>query len=279
MDKLFKNVSFKISRLVTNSYSTSFSIGVRSLDISVRDAVYSIYGFVRFADEIVDTLHEYDKSKLIHGFENQYNEAVNDGISMNPIINSFQLTVKRYNINQELVSAFFRSMKSDLEKTSFNVDEIKDYIYGSADVIGLMCLKIFVNGNDFEYERLKPFAMSLGSAFQKINFLRDIKKDSKELNRVYFPVLGENSLNDNNKKIIIDNIEEDFSNAKKGIKQLPDNSRQGVYVAYLYYLSLTRKLKNTSSEKLLEKRISVNNFNKLLLLFKAYLQVKVLRII
>ena len=279
MDNLFRNVSFKISRLVTNSYSTSFSLGVKCLDLSVRDAVYSIYGFVRFADEIVDTLHEYDKNKLIIEFGNQYVEAINDGISMNPIINSFQLTVKRYNINQELVQAFFRSMKSDLVKTCFDEVEIKDYIYGSADAVGLMCLRIFVDGNDSEYERLKPFAMSLGSAFQKINFLRDIKKDSKELNRVYFPVLGENMLNDKNKKIIIGNIEEDFKNAKKGIKQLPNNSRLGVYVAYLYYHSLTEKIKRTPAEILMEKRISVNSLNKLLLLIKAYLQVKVFRVI
>lgn len=279
MDNLFRNVSFKISRLVTNSYSTSFSLGVKCLDLSVRDAVYSIYGFVRFADEIVDTLHEYDKNKLIIEFGNQYIEAINDGISMNPIINSFQLTIKRYNINQELVQAFFRSMKSDLVKTSFDDDEIKDYIYGSADAVGLMCLRIFVDGNDSEYERLKPYAMSLGSAFQKINFLRDIKKDSKELNRVYFPVLGENRLNDKNKKIIIGNIEEDFKNAKKGIKQLPNNSRLGVYVAYLYYYSLTEKIKKTPAEILMAKRISVNILNKLLLLIKAYIQVKVLKVI
>lgn len=273
----YNKVSQDISKLITRAYSTSFSLGVWCLDESVRAPVYSIYGFVRLADEIVDTFHDFDKKKLIFDFEQQYYQALKDGISLNPVLNAFALVVKKYNIEDELVQAFLNSMKSDLEKKTYDEKEIKEYVYGSADVVGLMCLRIFTNKDEAMYERLKPFAMSLGSAFQKINFLRDIKNDSLELNRVYFPEMSEGKLDDTNKSLIIKSIERDFVEAKKGIVLLPDNSRFGVYVAYLYYLELTKKIKNIRAESIYSERISVSNLMKIILLITAFFSVKVFR--
>jgi 15-cis-phytoene synthase len=273
----YNKVSQDISKLITRAYSTSFSLGVWCLDESVRAPVYSIYGFVRLADEIVDTFHDFDKKKLIFDFEQQYYQALKDGISLNPVLNAFALVVKKYNIEDELVQAFLNSMKSDLEKKTYDEKEIKEYVYGSADVVGLMCLRIFTNKDEAMYERLKPFAMSLGSAFQKINFLRDIKNDSIELNRVYFPEMSEGKLDDTNKSLIIKSIEKDFVEAKKGIVLLPDNSRFGVYVAYLYYLELTKKIKNIRAESIYSERISVSNLMKIILLITAFFSVKVFR--
>ncbi len=273
----YNKVSQDISKLITRAYSTSFSLGVWCLDESVRAPVYSIYGFVRLADEIVDTFHDFDKKKLIFDFEQQYYQALKDGISLNPVLNAFALVVKKYNIEDELVQAFLNSMKSDLEKKTYDEKEIKEYVYGSADVVGLMCLRIFTNKDEAMYERLKPFAMSLGSAFQKINFLRDIKNDSLELNRVYFPEMSEGKLDDTNKSLIIKSIEKDFVEAKKGIVLLPDNSRFGVYVAYLYYLELTKKIKNIRAESIYSERISVSNLMKIILLITAFFSVKVFR--
>jgi len=259
MDKLFQEVSYKTSRLVTKSYSSSFYIGVSSLDASIRDAIFSIYGFVRFADEIVDTFHEFNKEKLLSDFELHYYVAIEEGISLNPILNAFQQTVQKYKISDDLVQAFLKSMKSDLYKTKFTELEIKEYIYGSADVVGLMCIKVFVNGDDDEYEKLKPYAMRLGSAFQKINFLRDLKHDTSELHRTYFPILKTQEFNESTKKIILEDIFEDYRVALIGINQLPDNSRMGVYTAFLYYKSLTKRIQKTKAEHLLQKRISVPN--------------------
>ncbi len=273
----YNKVSQDISKLITRAYSTSFSLGVWCLDKSVRGPVYSIYGFVRLADEIVDTFHDFDKKKLIFDFEQQYYQALKDGISLNPVLNAFALVVKKYNIEDELVQAFLNSMKSDLEKKTYDEKEIKEYVYGSADVVGLMCLRIFTNKDEAMYERLKPFAMSLGSAFQKINFLRDIKNDSLELNRVYFPEMSEGKLDDTNKSLIIKSIEKDFVEAKKGIVLLPDNSRFGVYVAYLYYLELTKKIKKIRAESIYSERISVSNLMKIILLITAFFSVKVFR--
>lgn len=274
MVNLFDEISFHASRLVTQSYSTSFSIGVRSLDVSIRNAIYSIYGFVRFADEIVDSFHTYNKEKLLHDFEHQYYESLKDGISMNPILNAFQLTVQKYNIPDHLIQSFLNSMKSDLYKSKFDDEEIKEYIYGSADVVGLMCLKVFVNGNDTEYEKLKPYAMRLGSAFQKINFLRDLNQDTNDLHRTYFPILKFETLNESNKDIIIKDIIEDFDISLIGIKQLPKEARTGVYTAFLYYQSLTKRIRNTPSDILLNKRISVPNYEKIALFCQAYLHTK-----
>jgi len=274
MDPLFNKVSYKTSELVTMSYSTSFSIGVKCLHPSLRDGIFAIYGFVRFADEIVDTFHDYDKEKLLNKFIEDYYDALNTGISLNPILNSFQETVKKYGIEDELVQAFLKSMKSDLQKKSYSEIEIKDYIYGSADVVGLMCLRVFVSGNEELDERNKLYAMRLGTAFQKINFLRDIGQDTFGLQRVYFPLLNENPLNEETKKQILEEISEDFKFAEKGIKQLPEKAKWGVYTAYFYYLALTNRITKTRAEQLKYKRISVPKVIKIYLLFKAYFYSK-----
>lgn len=275
MKSLFDEVSFKTSRFVTHQYSTSFSIGVRCFSPPIRNAIYSIYGFVRLADEIVDTFHEYDKEYLLDDFEKSYYMAVKHGISMNPILNSFQFTVRKYNIDEELVRAFLNSMRSDLRKKKFDENEIKEYIYGSAEVVGLMCLKVFVNGNQASYNELQPYAMRLGAAFQKINFLRDLQHDTQELSRTYFPVLKNQSFDEKNKRIILDDIYSDYEQAMIGIRKLPEEARFGVYTAYLYYRNLTKIIEKTDATQIMKKRISVPNSKKLFLLFKAYLANKV----
>jgi len=274
MNELFEDISYRTSRLVTNAYSTSFSIGVRSLHPSIRNAIYSIYGFVRLADEIVDTFHEYDKSKLLADFEHAYYEALKDRISLNPVLNSFQETVRKFNITDDLVQAFLNSMKCDLNQTKYDEKGIKDYIYGSADVVGLMCLKVFVNGNKTEYEKLKPYAMRLGSAFQKINFLRDLQHDTNDLHRIYFPILKSEPLNKENKKTILNDIMEDYRVAMIGIEKLPKEAMTGVYIAYLYYRALTKRIQLLSAEDLMSKRISVPTYEKILLLCRAYIYTK-----
>lgn len=271
MDKLYKQITFKTSSLVTSAYSTSFSIGVRCLHPSIREGIYGIYGFVRLADEIVDTFHEYNQAELLTEFEEDYYKALRRGISMNPVINAFCHTVTKYSIPDELIKAFMRSMKADLHKSQFADDEIREYIYGSADVVGLMCLCVFVQGDLDEYERLKPYAMRLGSAFQKINFLRDIGHDINNLHRVYFPVLKTRPLCEDTKKIILDDILEDYREAVIGIQALPSCARLGVYTAYLYYKSLTRQIMHTRAEKLMEERIRISNAQKMMLLGRAYL--------
>ena len=205
MKQLFDEVSFDTSKLVTKKYSTSFSLAVKMLSPTIRAAIYNIYGFVRFADEIVDTFHNYEKEALFNDFESQYYRALEDGISLNPILNSFQTTVRRYNITDDLVSSFLKSMRSDLSKTTYQTkEEYEEYIYGSADVVGLMCLKVFVNGNEKKYNELKKAAMRLGSAFQKVNFLRDLKNDYELLNRSYFPNVDLSSLDAKSKRLIIE---------------------------------------------------------------------------
>lgn len=210
MEKLFNQISFEASKMVTKQYSTSFAIGVRCLDESIRDAIYSIYGFVRFADEIVDTFHKYDKEFLLDNYEKSYYEALRDGISLNPILNSFQQTVKTYTIEDDLIQSFLKSMRSDLRKQKFDDQEINEYIYGSAEVVGLMCLKVFVKGNKEYYDELKPYAMRLGAAFQKVNFLRDLRHDTDELKRTYFPILKHQPLNERTKGAILDDIYKDY---------------------------------------------------------------------
>ena len=274
MDPQYSTLSFDISRLVTQRYSTSFSLGITCFDPQIRGPIYSLYGFVRFADEIVDSFHEYDKAKLLDDFERDFYKAKAEGISLNPILNSFQQTVKRYNIDDDLIQAFISSMRSDLLRSSYSEKEIKDYIYGSADVVGLMCLKIFVDGNQSEYDRLKPYAMRLGSAFQKINFLRDIGHDIQELHRIYFPVLRIQPLNESTKKEILEEIEEDYKVAMQGIRQLPKCAYAGVYTAYLYYYTLTRKIEKTPANILLTKRVRVSDYEKIWLFVKAFVSTK-----
>lgn len=274
MKELFDHVSFKCSKIVTQDYSTSFSMGIKLFDKSIRNSIFSIYGFVRFADEIVDTFHNYDKSVLFSNFEEDYYRAYNHGISLNPILNSFQLTVHKYNIDDELIQAFLKSMHSDLSKKEFDNEEIKAYIYGSADVVGLMCLKVFVNGDEERYQALKPAAMRLGSAFQKVNFLRDINKDINQLQRIYFPILRGKELTEDLKKKIIEDINEDFSVALKGIKQLPNSSKNGVYAAYVYYSKLTAKIGRTPVRRLLNERIRVQNRVKIWTLISIFITNK-----
>lgn len=272
---LYNDVSYKISKIVTRSYSTSFSIAVSFLASETRNAIYSIYGFVRFADEIVDTFHDYDKKKLLTDFEHDYYKAYKDGISLNPILHSFQQTVKKYDIPDTLIQAFLESMKADLYKNgSYTKQEIDKYIFGSAEAVGLMCLCVFVNGDTKLYTKLKDPAMKLGSAFQKVNFLRDFKNDVCDLGRSYFPDIDLHAFNEVVKDKIIRDIEADFSASLTGIKNLPGNARLPVLVAYYYYLGLLKKIRRTPAEKLISTRIRVHNFRKLFLLNRAYFAVK-----
>jgi 15-cis-phytoene synthase len=275
MIKLYNELSFKTSRLITHSYSTSFSIAVSFLKLRKKQAIYSIYGFVRFADEIVDTFENYNKQKLLQKFEKDYYEALEDGISLNPILNAFQITVKQYNIPDELIQAFLKSMYADLKKSTYqNKAEIDDYIYGSADVVGLMCLKVFVNGDDKLYNELMHPASKLGSAFQKINFLRDLKEDLEILHRQYFPGIEKQIFTEIQKIDLIREIEEDLSIAYSGIVKLPADSRLPVLIAFSYFKSLLYKLQKTPSNLIIKKRIRVSDFRKMGLLVKAYFMCK-----
>lgn len=273
MKSLFDTVSKECSKLVTNSYSTSFSLATKMLSDSIRQDIYNIYGFVRFADEIVDTFHDYDKEKLFKHFEVDLEHALEDKISLNPILNSFQHTFHTYGIDKHLVDAFMSSMRLDLYKKDYLTDEeYKAYIYGSADVVGLMCLKVFVNGDNEKYEDLKESAMSLGSAFQKVNFLRDLKADFEHLNRTYFPNTDLNQLDEASKQAIIAEIEKDFENGLKGIKRLPLEAKFGVFMAYRYYHKLLDKLKKTPALKIKSTRIRVANYKKVELLTRSYVK-------
>lgn len=275
MKKTFDEVSFKCSEEVTKKYSTSFSLAVYMLAPSIRSAIYSIYGFVRLADEIVDSFHGFDKGELLSHFESEYYKAYDQNISLNPILNSFQQTVKKYNITDDLIQAFLKSMKLDLIKQNYQTQsEYEEYIYGSADVVGLMCLKVFVNGDNERYENLKSEAMRLGSAFQKVNFLRDLKDDQVVLNRNYFPGVKLGTFDEASKKMIIDEIHADFEVALQGIKKLPLEAKFGVYTAYVYYKSLLRKLENTPSHKIGSERIRVSNYVKAGLLAKSFVSYK-----
>ncbi|HMG89788.1 MAG TPA: phytoene/squalene synthase family protein [Chryseolinea sp.] len=270
MKELFDTVSIKCSRLTTKSYSTSFSIGISCLGKELRDPVYSIYGFVRFADEIVDTFHNYDKKELLERFKRDTYLAIDERISLNPILNSFQATANQFAIEKELVDLFLQSMEMDLEKKRYDSQGLKQYILGSAEAVGLMCLRVFCYGNDASFEKLKPYAMSLGSAFQKVNFLRDLNADFAGMGRTYFPGIEMNRFDEQHKRIIEESIESDFRNGYFGIRQLPRSSRLGVYVAYVYYLDLFKKIKNTSSEKILQSRVRIRNRHKAKLLAYSF---------
>jgi phytoene/squalene synthetase len=275
MKQLFDDVSFKCSKLVTKSYSTSFSMAVYMLAPSIRDAIYSIYGFVRFADEIVDSFHGFEKENLITDFENEYYKAMDKGISLNPILNSFQHTVKEFNITDDMVQSFLKSMKLDLIKSDYNNKaEYDDYIYGSADVVGLMCLKVFVKGDNEKFDQLKDQAMRLGSAFQKVNFLRDLKDDNLVLNRNYFPGVNLNSFDEKAKNAIIQEIEADFKEAYEGIIRLPLEAKFGVYTAYVYYKKLLKKLAHTPCHEIGTTRIRVSNYSKAGLLAQSFVSYK-----
>ena len=272
MKHVFDNLSQEMSELTTKRYSTSFSLGIKMLSKEIQQPIYSIYGFVRFADEIVDTFHDFNKEMLLADFRKQTYEAIAQGISLNPILNSFQWAVNKYQIPHELVETFLESMKMDLNKQAFDEEQYKKYILGSAEVVGLMCLKIFVDGDNAEYERLKPAAMKLGSAFQKINFLRDLNADYKTLGRVYFPGIDMNEFNATVKHDIENDIEADFHAGYLGILELPKKARFGVYLAYIYYYKLFTKIKNTPAKVILHERIRIPNNRKVGLLLSSYVR-------
>ncbi|MBK5212967.1 MAG: phytoene/squalene synthase family protein [Flavobacteriaceae bacterium] len=272
MKELFDIVSEKCSKKVTETYSTSFSLATRMLGPSIRQDIYNIYGFVRLADEIVDSFHDYEKEMLFNRFENALNEAMQDRISLNPILNSFQKTVYKYNIEKELIQTFMDSMRLDLTKSSYSVEEFNEYIYGSADVVGLMCLKVFVKGDAKKYNELKESAMNLGSAFQKVNFLRDLKEDFDNLNRNYFPNTNLNALDEVSKEKIIQEIEENFNKGYLGILLLPHDAKLGVYIAYRYYRRLLKKLQQTPATEIKNARIRVPNSEKIGLLTRSYVK-------
>ena len=275
MKAIFDNVSFDCSVKVTKAYSTSFSSAVKMLAPSIRQDIYNIYGFVRFADEIVDSFHDYDKEALFSQFENDLSLAIAQKISLNPILNSFQYTVNKYNIPMEMVDSFMKSMRLDLSKSVYTtVEEYNEYIYGSADVVGLMCLKVFVNGDDVKYEDLKHSAMRLGSAFQKVNFLRDLKADFEDLSRTYFPNTDLTRLDEASKQQIIAEIQADFDAGFEGIQNLPLEAKFGVYTAYIYYKKLLSKLKKTPSLEIKNTRIRVPNYEKAGLLARCYLNYR-----
>jgi 15-cis-phytoene synthase len=272
--KVFHTVSQGCSRLTTEEYSTSFSSAIRLLHHDLRTPIYNIYGLVRFADEIVDTFHGYDKATLLAQFKADTYTAIEQGISLNPILHAFQLTVNKYGIDHALIDAFFRSMEFDLDKRQYDQMGYEEYIYGSAEVVGLMCLYVFCEGDKSHYEELKPHARSLGAAFQKVNFLRDVKADYQQLNRVYFPGVDFNRFTPAMKRKIEDEISADFHHAYVGITKLPLKSRFGVYLAYKYYLSLFRKIKRMHPERILEERIRIPNYAKAWVAAKAVIRTQ-----
>ena len=275
MKAIYDNISFDCSKKLTKAFSTSFSFSSRLLPLDQRQAIYATYGFVRVADEIVDTYHDYPQEKLLDRFERDLNEALETRISTNPILNAFQETVYKYNIERELIDAFLKSMRLDLQKKDYKTrEEYQEYIYGSADVVGLMCLRVFVDGDFEQYENLKESAMKLGSAFQKVNFLRDLKNDMEILERSYFPHIDFKHFSNNAKNSIVKEIVQDFDEAFLGIRRLPDSSRLAVYVAYVYYKKLLRIIKRTNPAKIMQSRIRVRNVVKMWLLFKSYLRYK-----
>ncbi len=275
MKSIFDTVSFECSRNVTKTYSTSFSAAVRMLAPRIRQDIYNIYGFVRLADEIVDSFHDYDKAVLFDMFEADLDRALKNKISLNPVLNAFQHTVEKFEIPNELIAAFMKSMRLDLTKTEYKTkDEFNEYIFGSADVVGLMCLKVFVNGNEEKYAALKNPAMRLGAGFQKVNFLRDLKADFEGLNRTYFPDTDLNQLDEISKSKIIAEIESDFRAGFEGILHLPIEAKLGVYTAYVYYKKLLSKLNKTPSTQIKNTRIRVPDYQKYGLFAKCYFSYK-----
>jgi 15-cis-phytoene synthase len=276
---LYHKSSFLISKLITSNYSTSFSLGIRAFPHEVRHAIYAVYGYVRLADEIVDSFHGHDKSLLLNNFRNETFAAIKAGISTNPVIHSFQKTVNAYNIDLIYIEQFLQSMEMDLHNNYYEKDKFDNYIYGSAEVVGLMCLAVFINGNKQAFDNLLIYAKALGAAFQKVNFLRDMKSDFSERGRIYLPGVSDKfNINDKHKRLLESEIESDFNMALEGIKKLPDGVKLGIYSAYLYYYFLFRKIKKTKVDTLLNKRVRISDFTKLLLLIRSSLEVKFQRI-
>lgn len=275
MKSLFDKVSVQCSKITTRSYSTSFSLGIYFLHERLRDSIYAIYGFVRFADEIVDSFDGYDKAYLLDKFKRDTYEALEQRISLNPILNAFQQVVHQHNVGRELIDTFLQSMEMDLEKIDYSKKKYEQYILGSAEVVGLMCLHVFTEGDQKQYEALKPYAMKLGAAFQKVNFLRDLSADFETLGRTYFPNVDMQQFSAESKRLIEQEIEQDFKEALIGIKKLPSSARGGVYLAYVYYRSLLKKIKRVPAEQLLSKRIRISNGEKFSLAVNSMFQLKI----
>jgi phytoene/squalene synthetase len=271
---LFDKTTFECSKLITQRYSTSFTLGIKTLDKKFHLPIYAVYGFVRYADEIVDTFHDKDKKALLDRFKSDAYEAIDERISLNPVLHAFQLIVNEYKINKELIEAFLRSMEMDLDFKTYNDSRYHEYIYGSAEVVGLMCLKVFCEGDNIMYESLKSPACKLGAAFQKVNFLRDIKSDFEERGRVYFPGVDFNSFDKSTKQLIEEDIQKDFDEALDGIRRLPKGAKMGVKVAYLYYQKLFDKIKSLPPETITQERIRIPNSRKLSLLLSTYFGTK-----
>jgi 15-cis-phytoene synthase len=274
MKLLFDHVSSEVSKLTTRTYSTSFSWGIYFLSFRLRKSIYAIYGFVRLADEIVDSFHGYDKTYLLNKLKQDTYEALDHKISCNPILNSFQEVVHQYQIDRGLIDTFLLSMEMDLTQIKYDTSKYEEYILGSAEVVGLMCLHVFTEGNKQQFETLKPFAMKLGAAFQKVNFLRDMKQDYQELGRVYFPGINWEAFNSNVKKQIESDIEKDFKVALEGIKLLPASSRKGVYLAFVYYKSLFRRIRRLRFDQVMEQRVRISNGQKLGLMVNSLVEYK-----
>lgn len=274
MKKLFDELSYDVSKSTTNKYSTSFSMGILALKPAIRPAIYAIYGYVRLADEIVDSFHDYNKEALLHRFIKDTDLALEEGISLNPILQSFQDTVQKYKIDKELIYQFLHSMQMDLKQVDYTSDLYDQYVYGSAEVVGLMCLQVFTEGDRVKYEQLKPYAQKLGSAFQKLNFLRDLKEDYQNLGRTYFPEIEMKVFSNDVKAEIERGIELEFKEALIGIKLLPISSKFGVYLAYRYYLSLFNKIKEQNAQSILHQRIRIPNSLKFVVMLKSYVRYK-----
>lgn len=279
MRDLYSQTAFDCSELITKAYSTSFSLGIRTLDKKYHESVYAIYGFVRYADEIVDTFHDHDKKKLLDRFKAETFTAIEEKISLNPVLHSFQLVVNEYHIDHDLIYAFLLSMEMDLDKKDYEAHDYQTYIYGSAEVVGLMCLKVFCGGNEQEYQQLVGPAKNLGAAFQKVNFLRDIQSDFDERGRVYFPGVDFNQFTVNDKQLIEKDIDNDFKLALEGIRNLPKGARAGVYLAYIYYSRLFKKITRLSPESIKSERIRIPDTRKMLLLLKCYVYHKLNHIV
>ncbi|RZM25434.1 MAG: phytoene/squalene synthase family protein [Pedobacter sp.] len=274
MKEIFDKVSADCSKMITKRYSTSFSLGIYFLSARLRSPIYAIYSFVRLADEIVDSFHDHDKAVLLAKFRRDCFEAIADGISLNPVLNSFQHVVNKYNIDHELIELFLQSMEMDLQKAQYTPEKYDQYILGSAQVVGLMCLQVFTEGDRQQYELLKGSAMKLGSAFQKVNFLRDVKADYYALNRTYFPNVDLSSFSNLDKRKIEEEIELEFEQALAGIKQLPASSGSGVYLAYVYYKQLFNKIKKTTADKVMSKRVRISNTHKFGLMCDSLIRYK-----
>lgn len=269
MINLFNRVSEECSKITTEAYSTSFSSAIKLLHKSIQPHIHNIYGFVRFADEIVDTFHEHDKALLLKEFKVETLKAIERKISLNPVLNSFQHTANMFEIDTDLIEAFFYSMESDLEKQTYNIQGYNEYVYGSSEAVGLMCLHVFCEGNMEQFQKLKAPAQSLGAAFQKVNFLRDLSADYLQLKRTYFPGCDINNFSSSDKKLIEEDIQNDFDKAYKGILQLPVKAKFGVYVAYVYYLSLFKKIKKVQPKRIFASRIRIPDYGKLFIIAKA----------